>query len=150
MKKENIKNSSKISQQEEDRRIDVHNDELMVELGIRSPHIIPRDKTVWTKTAYEKRLLRIERCKHKEKIHFHNSPCKSIPVKAKLIIYLKKNKKFFNTTYSTECWQHEIGNILLNYYVDNQKTGHNECLVLKYVYNGKTYDPDKRPFWPGV
>ena len=150
MKQENVKSPSKAPQRDEDRWIDVHDDELMIELGIRPPHAALRDKSVWTKTPYEKRILRSERCKHKERIHFHSVPRKSIPVKAKLIIYLKKNKKFPHTTYSTECMQHEIGDILFNYYSRNRKTGYNECLVTKYVYNGKTYAPNERPFWPGT
>lgn len=140
MKQETIKSPSKAPLRDEDRWVDVHDDELMIELGIRPPHAIPRDKTVWTKTPSEKQALKVERCKHKGRIHFQNPPRKSIPVKDKLIIYLKKNKKFANTTYSTKCWQHEIGDILLNYCQD-------ECLVAKYFYNGKTYAPNERPFW---
>lgn len=127
--------------------IDVHDDELMIKLGIRPPHAAPRDKSVWTRTQYEKKILKSERCKHKGDSHFHSVPQKSIPVRARLIIYLKKNKKFPHTTYSTECMQHEIGNILPNYYMENYKTKCNECLIAKYVYNGKTYAPDERPFW---
>lgn len=147
MKQENTKSPFKAPQREEDRRVDVHNDKLMVELGIRPPHITPRDKSMWTKTPYERKILRLERHKYKGDFHFHSIPQKNIPVRAKLVIYLKKNKKFPNTTYSTECWQHEIGDILLNYYSKNRKTERNECLVAKYVYNGKTYSPDERPFW---
>lgn len=147
MKQENIKSPSKASQREEDRWVDVHNDELMILLGIRAPHAISRDSSVWTKTSYEKKVLRVERCKHKGKIYFHNTPRKNIPVRAKLIIYLKKNNKFPYTTYSTKCMQHEIGNILFNYYAKNNKTGSIECLVAKYIYNGKTYTPNERPFW---
>lgn len=147
MKKENTKSPSKAPRSEEDLRVDVHNDELMIELGIRPPHLIPRDPSVWTKTPREKKLLKSLRKIHKGHIHFHSVPKKSIPVKAKLIIQLKKNKKFPNTTYSTECWQHKIEDILLNYYAKNNKTGHNECLVSKYIYNGQAYSPDERPFW---
>ena len=149
MKKENVKSPSKASQSEEDRWVDVHNDEQMIELGIRPPHLAPRDKSVWTKTQYEKKVLKSLRNIHKGQIHFYTVPKRSIPVRAKLIIQLKKNKKFSNTTYSTECWQHEIGNILLKYYSKNSKTGYNECLVSKYIYNEKTYDPEERPFWFG-
>ena len=147
MKKENSKSPSKASQHEDIQLVNVHDDEQMIELGIRPPHIIPRDKDVWTKTSYEKKSLKIERNKHKRTIHFHSIPQKSIPVKAKLIIYLKKNKKFPYTVYSTECMQHKIGDVLSNYYSKNQKTGYNECLVSKYSYNGKTYLPSERPFW---
>ena len=128
----------------------VNNDELMVELGIHPPYVAPRDQSVWTKTPYEKKMLRIERRRHKEKIHFHTVPRKSIPVEAKLIVYLKKNKKFPNTVYSTKCMQHDIGDILLSYSAKNSKTGCDECLVTKYEYNGRTYAPNERPFWPCV
>lgn len=149
MKNENLKSPSKAPQSSENSWVDVRDDELMVELGIRLPDLAPRDESVWTRTLYEKRILHSERCRHKERIHFHSKPRKSIPVKAKLIIQLKKNKKFPNTTYSTTCWQHEIGNILSMFTKKDHKTGYNECLVSKYVYNGKTYEPNERPFWPG-
>lgn len=145
--KESIKNPSRTPQHED--RVNVHDDELMIKLGIRPPHVSPKDMSVWTKTPHEKKVLRSERRKHKETIHFHSVPRKSIPVRANLIIYLKKNKKFPNTTYSTECWQHEIGDILLNYYTST-KSGNSESLVTKYVYNGRTYAPNERPFWPGT
>ena len=150
MKKENIQSPSKASQRDEDRWVDVHNDTLMVELGIRPAMLSPRDKTVWTKTPNERRLLKSLRRSGKGRIHFHSVPEKSIPVRTKLIIQLVKNDKFPKTTYSTECWQHEIKNILLQYYKRNKKTGVNECLVSKYTYNGKTYAPNERPFWPGA
>lgn len=148
MKKENIQSPSKAAQREEDRWVDVHNDALMIELGIRPAMLIPRDKSVWTKTPNERRLLKTLRRGSKGRIHFHSVPEKSIPVRAKLIIYLKKNDRFPKTTYSTECWQHEIRGILLNYYQRNKKTGLNECLVSRYAYNGKTYGPNEKPFWP--
>lgn len=150
MKKENIQSPSKAPQRDEDRWVDVHNDALMVELGIRPAMLSPRDKTVWTKTPNERRLLKSLRRSGKGRIHFHSVPEKSIPVRTKLIIQLVKNDKFPKTTYSTECWQHEIKNILLQYYKRNKKTGVNECLVSKYTYNGKTYAPNERPFWTGA
>lgn len=150
MKKENIQSPSKAPQRDEDRWVDMHNDALMVELGIRPAILSPRDKTVWTKTPNERRLLKSLRRSGKGRIHFHSVPEKSIPVRTKLIIQLVKNDKFPKTTYSTECWQHEIKNILLQYYKRNKKTGVNECLVSKYTYNGKTYAPNERPFWPGA
>ena len=147
MKKENTKSPSKAPRSEEDLWVDVRDRELMIKLGIHPPYATPRDPSVWTKTPNEKRLLRSLRKSVKGRIHFGTPPRKHIPVRAKLIIQLKKNKKFPYTTYSTECWQHEIGDILLNYYQTNKKTGFSECLVSKYVYNGKTYSPNERPFW---
>lgn len=150
MKKENTQSPSKASQREEDRWVDVHDDALMIELGIRPAAPAPRDKSVWTKTPYEQRLLKSLRRGSKERIYFHTIPGKSIPVRAKLVIQLKKNDKFPKTTYSTECWQHEIRSILLNFYQKDKKTGFNECLVSKYSYNEKTYGPNEKPFWPGA
>ena len=126
--------------------VNVYDDELMVKLGIRPPMVAPRDKSVWTKTQFEQKTLKSLR-RNRRHIHFHTVPEKSIPVRAKLIIYLKKNDKFPKTTYSTMCWQNEINSILLNYYQKNKKTGFNECLILKYSYNGKTYSPEQRPYW---
>lgn len=148
MKKENVQSPSKAPQRDEDRWVNVHDDALMVELGIRPAVLTPRDKSVWVKTPNEARLLKSLRRTSKDRIYFHTIPEKSIPVKAKLIIQLKKNDKFPKTTYSTECWQHEIRNILWNYSQKNKKTGLNECLVSKYTYNNKTYGPTERPFWP--
>lgn len=147
MKKEVIKNPSRSPQSEGTSWVDVHNDALMVSLGIRPPYLPQKDKSVWTKTSYEKKILKSLRRGNSSRIHFHSIPMKSIPVRAKLIIQLKKNKVFPKSTYSIECWQHEIGNILQRYYYSNKKNGTNECLVLKYKYNGKEYQPSERPFW---
>lgn len=148
MNQEKIKSPSKASQREDNSWVDVHNDALMVELGIHLPNVTPRDKNVWTKTPNEKRLLKVMRNSvKKEKIHFHSSPVKSIPVLAKLIIYLKKNDKFSNTTYSTKCKMHKIDSILQKYCWYNKKTNCFESLVSKYSYNGRTYAPEERPFW---
>lgn len=146
MKKKNIK----ALQGDENSWIDVYNDDLMIKLGMRSPNLQPKDPDVWTKTPSEKKMLKSLRRIHKGRIHFHSVPHKSIPVRAKLIIQLSKNNIFPYTTYSVECWQHEIGDILLNYCAKNSKTGYDECLVSKYIYNGKTYAPNERPFWPGA
>lgn len=97
-----------------------------------------RDDSVWTKDPYQKHILKIQRALCKNKLTPGSPPIKPIPVKAKLIIYLKKNNKYPNTTYSTECWMHDINRILLRY---------DKNLILKYSYNGKTYKPEERPFW---
>lgn len=95
-----------------------------------------RDPDVWTKTPKEKKALKSLRKLYKKKMYFHIAPPKHIPVYGTLIVQLKKNNKFPNTTYSMKCWQHEIGGIL-EYY----------GTVAKYSYNGKTYKPEERPFW---
>lgn len=137
------KESKRFKAIQQDEGIDVHDDNLMIKLGIRPPHLQPRDESVWTKTPNEKRL--VKNVRRKGKMHMGVSPVTHIPLKAKLIIQLKSNKKFPNSTISTECYMHEIGNILSKYYQWKNKT--NECLVIKYVYNGKTYKPTERPFW---
>ena len=149
MNKENVKNSATISRADEDRWIDIHDDELMIELGLRPKKGIPRDKSVWTKSHYERQALKSLRKLYKGHIHFNSVPKKTIPVRAKLVIYLKKNKKFPKTTYSMECWQHEIDSILSNYCYNNPKTGSSENLVSRYVYNNRSYMINERPFWPG-
>lgn len=148
MKKEQIKSPTKAAQHEDDCWVNVHDEALMIELGIHPPKAAPRDPSVWTKTPKEKRLLATMRRIHKGEMHFNMAPVKSIPVRAKLIIQLKKNRRFPHTTYSTTCWQHQIDNILSRYYEKNRKTGCMESVVSKYVYNGRTYKPDERPFWP--
>lgn len=145
MKEKNFKRPNKAAQNEEDFWVDVHDDDLMVELGIRPPKLAPKDPSVWTKTSNEKRLLKAVRTRRDVRISI-GSP-KTIPIRSKLIIFLKKNKKYPHTTYSTECWQHEVGYILNRYWVIDRKTNFVEPLVAKYIYNGKTYQPNERPFW---
>ena len=140
---------NKATQSEQDLWVNVHNDIEMIDLGIQPPYLTPRDESVWTKTPNERKLLKSLRHSHKGDSHFHSIPVKPIPVKDKIIIQLKKNKKFPKTTYSRECYQHEIDDILSNYYITNKKTGMDESIVLKYSFNGKTYSPDERPYWFG-
>ena len=144
MKQENNKKSNNINN---NGWIDVHDDALMVELGIRPKPLSPKDPNVWTKTNQERKLLRNLKRSHKEKIHMGSIPEKVIPVKAKLIIQLKRNNKFPNTTYSMICYMHKISNILSSFmqYDKQSKTMIN--LVAKYKYNGKEYSPNELPFW---
>lgn len=119
--------------------IDINDDDLMVKLGLRLPLLEFRGSS--TKTSQERKALRSVKRMFKKKMHFHMVPQKTIPVQAKLIVYLKKNKKFPHTTYSFNCWMHQIGNIIGLFY--NKEIN----LVDKYIYNGKTYGPNERPFW---
>lgn len=150
MKKENTKSPKKgNSGEKDDRWIDVHDDDVMREMGLFRPFDqTPRDESVWSKTPQEKRMLKKVRhsCKDRD-MHFHSIPRKPIRVRCKLIINLFKNKHFNKTTYSTECWQHEIQEILAKYHVLNRKTGYYESVVRKYSWNGKTYNPTDLPFW---
>lgn len=150
MKQENSKSpKNKAVQKEEDRWIDVHNDDVMREMGFTRPFIqAPRDASVWTKNPHEKHILKLVRNQVKLEMRPYSLPVKHIPVRTKLIIQLKKNKKFPKTTYSVECWQHEISSILRKYVRRNSKTGYIESLVAKYTFNNRTYGPNERPFWP--
>lgn len=134
-----------ISKDLEESKVNVQDDLQMVELGIRPPLLAERDKSAWTKTARDKKLLKKLR-RGNSNCHFGTVPIKPIPVKGKLIIYLKKNNVFPKTTYSTECWQHEISNILMKYFY-TAKSGVSHYLVMKYEFNGKSYLPNERPFW---
>ena len=150
MKKENIKSpKNKALQQSEDRWIDVHNDDVMRKMGFLRPFDqTPRDESVWRKTPNEKRILRnVKHVGKNEDTHFHSIPHKHIPVRAKLIIQLKKNKKYPNTTYSIECWMSDIPDILSRYQTINPKTKYIEFIVSRYYFNGKTYTLNELPFW---
>lgn len=134
-----------ISKESSEPRVNVKDDYQMVELGIRPPLLAERDKSVWTKTAKEKKLLK--KLRHgSNNCHFGTVPIKPIPVRDKLIVYLKKNNVFPKTTYSTECRQHEIGEILMKYFY-TAKSGISHNLVMKYEFNGKSYLPNERPYW---
>lgn len=146
MKKENTKSPKKATQKEENRWVNVHDDEMMRNMGIFRPYLqVPRDKSVWSKTPYEKERLR-SICKSTSDKHFHMPPRKVIPIRGRLIIYLGKNKKFSKSTYSIECGQHEIPEILSKYTVYVQG-GLRKVIVKKYSWNGITYQNGQLPYW---
>ena len=118
--------------------IDVHNSVLMIDLGIHPPFIEDRDPEVWTKNASEKELLKKMRRLHKGKCHLGFSHKKEIPVQAKLIVQLKSNDVFPDSTYSSKCYMHQIADILNFYGLGN---------INKYIFNGTTYKPGEYPFW---
>jgi len=125
--------------------VDVHDEALMIELGIHPPMAQPRDPSVWTKTNKEKKeLARVKRL-FKGKMHCGIVPVKRSTCKAKLIVQLKKNKKFPYTTYSIICYQHEIPGILSKYSELNKQTGCMKSLVSKYNYNGRNYQSNELP-----
>lgn len=126
--------------------VNCHNEEEMIALGYRNP-LTPRDKTVWTKTASEKKLLKQTKRKFKgyefsSSWGFHKP---SIPCTAKLIIELDKcpellNKEGFSyshLTVSYMCGQSRIPDYL------NKFAGK----VKRYKYNDKYYKPDELPFF---
>ena len=147
MKEENVKSPIKATQGDEDRWVDVHDDALMVELGIYPRPAAPRDPSVWSKSKQEKKILRTLRCAHKGKMHLGTSPRKVIPVRAKLIVQLKKNKRFPYTTYSTICGMHQIDEVLNFFHQWDRQNKVRVSVVAKYTFNGKTYTPNERPFW---
>ena len=147
MKEENVKSPIKATQSNTNLWVDVHDAALMIELGIHPHPATPRDSSVWTKSKQEKKILRTLRCAHKGKMYLGTSPRKVIPVQDKLIVQLKKNKRFPYTTYSTICYMHQIGDILNFFYQQDRQTKTAINVVAKYTYNGKTYKPNERPFW---
>lgn len=150
MSKNKKQSPNKAIQSREENWIDIKNDELMVKEGLRQPKLEPRDESVWSKTPNEKRILRSVR--DKSKLHTSVIPTKSIPVRSKLIIYLEKNNVYPKTTISTECWQHEISEIISNYMIVDKKNSKKDKtvyknIVLKYSWNGKTYRNNELPIW---
>lgn len=149
MKKETTKSpKNKAIQKEEDRWIDVHDDNVMHEMGFMRPfNQTPRDKSVWTKTPNERRLLRSVKYSHRnDDLHFHAAPAKRGTVRAKLIVQLKSNKVFSKSTHSFVCLNTAIDEILGKFKVTDHKTGFSKSVVAKYSYNGKTYAPEERPY----
>lgn len=122
--------------------VDVHNDALMVELGIRQPNVEPKDISCWTKSDREKKILKKLRKRFKHSLKtgsYHTS--RIIPVYGKLIIQIKP-KSGYKTVYSTQCGQSDIPRILSNY-VDSK----GESVVIKYRWNNKWYNYGTLPFW---
>lgn len=150
MKNESTKSPKKQGNPDgkDDRWIDVHDDDVMRAMGLWRPYNQkPRDPSVWTKTPAERRLLK--KLRHTWKgldMHFHSVPRKRGVVRAKLIIQLLRNNIFPKTTYSQECWNTEVGDILRKFMVTDPKTGYEESAVAKYSFNGKTYGPKELPF----
>ena len=147
MKEENVKSPIKAARGDADHWVDVYDEALMVELDIHSRPVTPRDPSVWTKSKQEKKVLRTLRCTYKSKMHLGASPRKVIPVRAKLIVQLKKNKQFPHTTYSTICGMHQIGDVLNFFHQWDHQNKMMVNVVAKYTFNGKTYTPNERPFW---
>lgn len=145
--KKKKKEENPAEQEPKGSKVNVHDDEQMVKLGIRNPVCEPRDPSVWTKTSQEKKVLKRYRKRNFGNMSMHSYPHKSIPVIAKLIVYLKKNNIFPYTTYSHECFMDRIGLILSQYTHIGKKSGVAQNLVSKYAYNGKTYRPEETPFW---
>lgn len=147
MKKEINKNQENL-EEKDDLWIDVHDDDVMREMGFFRPfNQSPRDPSVWTKTPYERKLLKSLRHMFKGDWRCSYAPKKSIPIRGKIVVQLVKNDDFEKTTYSSQCWMHEIGDILSQYIGKNKVTRVTENLVRWYSFNGRKYAPNERPFW---
>ena len=121
--------------------VDVHDDELMVKLGIRNPNVEPRDPSVWTKTAKEKKLLRKLRNIHKRKSLGAKRSTNNHGV---LLVYVKPdiknaikvfngipNKGTIKTTFSFICNRYNINDI-----IDEMNKQYD---VVKYRWNGHDF-----------
>lgn len=148
----------KIKKQREVKPVDVYNDAEMVALGLRLPKYPGRDKSIWSKTAKEKALLKKMKRSCTTKLNRGwGAPPKSIPIPGKLIVRIKPSDKFTmvtkegkvlkKTTYSHECIQSDIPRILSRYVEGNNNAFHS--IVINYSWNGKTYNPKEVPFWYG-
>jgi hypothetical protein len=130
--------------------VNIYDLQEMIALGYRNP-LTPRDQTVWTKTPYEKRL--IKQAKHRYKNYeFATSwgfKKPAIPCKAKLIIQIYKNPGFLkkngynkeHLTFSYVCGQSEIPYILSKF-MEGDKS-----LIRWYKYNDKYYKASELPFY---
>lgn len=121
-------------QKKKEESVNVHDQELMIELGIHPPY---REIYDFSKTLKEKADLLTY--KHKDGRGFYTRGVYkkpySIPVYDKLIIYVKEDG-----TRSINCGQSDIPGILFRLKKD-KKT------ILKYQWNGRTYQSNEIPFW---
>lgn len=117
---------------EEDKRVDVNNDAEMVALGIRNPHIKPRDPSVWTKTEKERKAWKKQR-----RFPAPNSrwmpPVITSQFKGRLTVNVKGLGK---TTYSHNCPETDIPYLLGKY-----KSEHSS--IIRAFWNGKEIDPER-------
>lgn len=134
----------------DERWIDVHDDDVMREHGLWRPYNqSPRDPSVWRKTPNDRRIFRNTVMMLGGKIKGWHCPSfnKKTPlVRAKLIVQLKKNKIFPKTTYSFNCFNTAVNEILSQFIVNNPRTDTAETLVAKYSYNGRPYQANERPW----
>ena len=121
-------------QKKKEESVNVHDQELMIELGIHPPY---REIYDFSKTPKEKADLLTYKRKDGRGFYTRGVYKKpySIPVYDKLIIYVKEDG-----TRSINCGQSDIPDILFRLKKD-KKT------VLKYQWNGRTYQRNEIPFW---
>lgn len=124
--------------------VDIHDDALMVSLGIR-----PRDYVVpnFSKTIKEKKLLK--KLKHNvtntlpRNWYGYREP--SFPLNTKIIVYLKRNHNYPHQIYSRNLWMYQIPQYLTSFH-----TKKGTCLVDYYIYNGIRYNATELPVNPYV
>ena len=144
-----------LPQIEDDIWVDVHDHDLMVELGLRNPFYKGRDPKVWSKTAAEKKLLKQlkYRCTTILPKGWPGSPVRS-HFFSDLIVRIRPSNKFkFKDKHGNEqkktyfshknVCESDIPNILAKYYVWKDKA--RQTLVISYVWNGKTYLSNELP-----
>lgn len=125
-----------------DKPVNVHDDNEMRMVGFFRPfNVITPD---FSKTKKEKKALKKakERTQEIGDGHIHMFVKPYSPVRAKIIVHLRKNKSFPYTVYSALRYQDQIDDFLNKFC--SSKTG--KSLVVKYSFNGKTYKFNERPF----
>lgn len=115
----------------------IDDDAWMVAEGLRPPTRQPRDPSVWSKTPAEREQVR--KLKHLEYRITRGSTGgkRHIPVYLKLIVQVRGLEK---ATFSLKCWQNDIPDVLSRF---RSRGGE----IIKYQWNGRTYQPNEVPFW---
>lgn len=120
--------------------VDVMNDAMMVAEGVRLPHLMPRDPSVWTKTKVEKN--RLKQLKRRDKTGFTtrwSSRSKhSCSLVSKMIFHVIPTAKGEKSTLSISSTLYDIPRILKQY---------KDVMFETYSWNGKTYKRNELPFW---
>lgn len=125
-----VKEKRKVSQ------VDVKDQQMMIDLGLHPNYRVIYDfsKTSKEKADLAKLRRRMGKGFYNQKWAARNKPF--IPVYGKLIIYV-----YGENTKSIQCGQADIPDILVRIRKDPSKK------ILKYQWNGRTYQPNEIPFW---
>ena len=126
MKKEEKK------KKEEDLRVDVNNDAEMVALGIRNPHVKPRDPSVWTKTEKERRAWKKQRRFPAPDTRWA-PPTRTSRFTGRLIVHVKGLDK---TNYRHDCPETHVPYLLSNYKSERSS-------IVRAFWNGKEIAPER-------
>lgn len=153
----NSRTAVQIKTTDEDRWIDIHDDALMIGLGLRPDFYQGRSESVWSKTPEErKQLVQLKaRCTTILPQGWPESE-KRYPLYADLIVRIRPSNKFQiydkksghnqkKTTFSHKRINVvDIPKILEKYYVWKKDIGR-QSLVIFYIWNGKKYSPGEIP-----